>query len=513
MNRATGFFLILALLSVFSFTAAAREVEFSWKPFDGALKYEIQVSSDEGFTKILMTSTVDKPEYSAQLGIGHYFYRVRVIDQRNKPGKWTASQSVAVSPYAPELIEPKNSFQTSYYEIQPPLEFKWKPVEGNPEYEILISKVSGQKVLEEKTSSTEFKTDKVPDGDYTWKVRAVNQKIYLSEYSDTRRFTIVKNPLTAPVLVEPAKDGMAAAYRSVKFEWTQDPHTHFTDLNLEKVKGNAGDKPFKTKIQNISGSTYTADYEEPGSFLWSVTTKEGKDTPGISSEVFPFEVRNDVIARGNYELEFSLSPASDLYATNSSLQTNGNGFVASSASSTGNFVGFSAGYYFWQSLGIFAATRTAEVGVVNFNAPQQVTDINLRLRFGAKGFNQEFIYGYRLMDLVEAESSPAAQTTDFTTSGPLIGTRITATVADNWKAQLFAYYYKPLSDVQGISNLTADVYGGVKWNFMYQFWLGYRFSFDRVNASFIQPGQGPGVNSGWTMYRTEPFYFSISFEH
>jgi hypothetical protein len=70
--------------------------------------------------------------------------------------------------------------------------------------------------------------------------------------------------------------------------------------------------------------------------------------------------------------------------------------------------------------------------------------------------------------------------------------------------------------MEGIGNLTADVYGialGLKWNFMYQFWLGYRLKVDRINASFITPGQGPGVNSGWTMYRTEPLFISLSFEH
>ena len=121
------------------------------------------------------------------------------------------------------------------------------------------------------------------------------------------------------------------------------------------------------------------------------------------------------------------------------------------------------------------------------------------------------------MDLIEAENTPAQTTTDFTTTGPLIGSRMGATIRPGLKAQGTLFYYKPVGNVEGISNLTADVYGGslgVKWNFMYQFWLGYRFSLERINASFITPGGNPSQNAGWTMYRTEPvFFIDWFFEH
>jgi len=154
--------------------------------------------------------------------------------------------------------------------------------------------------------------------------------------------------------------------------------------------------------------------------------------------------------------------------------------------------------------------------VENLNAYMRETDLNLRVRFGSKGFNQEFWLGYRVMDLIEAENTPVQETTDFTVTGPLIGTRLTATVKPGWAAQFSAYYFKPLQNIEGIGGLTSDVFGlslGAKWNFMYQFWLGYRFQIMRSSNTFNTPGQAPAVNSTWTTYTTEPAYISLSFMH
>lgn len=493
----------------------AREVEFSWDPVEKASKYEIQISDSTKFDKPVATSKEDKPNYTANLGLGNYYYRVRVVDVKGRPGRWSQPQKVTVTPYSPELLEPKTGFAAEYYEVPPPLEFTWKPVEGSPEYEILIYKTTGQKILEAPVTGTKFDTSKVGEGEYFWKVRAVSNKAFLSAYSEPRRFVITKKPLTPPELITPAKDGISAAYREVGFTWKQDPVTKFTDLTYEKISGRQGQKPFKKTIPNISGSSYTAEYEEPGEYRWSIITKEAKDTPGIGSPVQGFEVRDDLISRGNYELEFSFSPADDLYATTSTRQTSGTA-VAMETKSTGTFTGFSGGYYPLASLGFFISTRTAPMTVEGTASYAQTSDATLRLRFGSKGFAQEFWFGYRIMDLVYAENTPSILSTRFTTMGGMLGTRMSATVAPGWKAQFSILYYKPTATVEGTDGLTADVYEGslgVKWNFMYQFWLGYRFSTSRINGIYQPPNQPNNINATWTMYRTEPFFFSISFEH
>ena len=309
---------------------------------------------------------------------------------------------------------------------------------------------------------------------------------------------------------------MAPAYRPLEFAWIKDPNTKFTDLYYEKLSGRASSKPFKKKISDLTDTKYIADYEEPGDYKWSVITREGKDTPGIASTANAFEVRDDVLTRGNYELEFSVSPTGDLYTTSSQRQTGSTPPIAQQSSSTGTFVGFLGGYWFLENLGAYLSTRTGTFGVENLTGALQETDLSLRLRFGSKGFTQEFWLGYRIMDVIEAENTPTVETTDFTTVGPLIGTRVIPTIRPGLKLIFDAYYYKPMSNVEGISGLTADIFGGalgIKWNFMYQIWLGYRFRFDRVNAVFVTPGQAPVVNAGWTMYRTEPFFISLSFEH
>ncbi len=508
---------ILFLLAIlFPPASQARDVEFSWDPVEKASKYDIQVSESTNFDKTVLSVQSDKPMISAPLGVGHYYYRVRVVDLKARAGKWSQPAPVTVAPYAPQLLEPQPSYEVSYFEVLPELEFIWKPSDGKLEYEILISKSTGEKVLEETVAETKFKTKKLPEGEYNWKIRCVVQKAFMSEYSDSRKFIIKKNSFAAPKLITPSKNGLVAAYRPVDFTWEQDPNSHFTDLAFEKVSGRFGAKPFKEVIANIADSSYRADYEEPGAYRWSIITKEAKDSTGIESETWDFEVRDDVIHGGNYELEFSLSPTNDLYTTTSARQTSGITQIAQQTSAAGNFLGFLGGYYIFETFGIFINTRTGLMNVEGVSAYSQVSDATMRLRFGSKGFSQEFWFGYRMMDIVEAENQLASRVTDFTTFGPLIGTRFTATIKAGLKAQLNLLYYKPMSSVEGISGYTADVYEGavgLKWNFMYQFWLGYRFSSTRINGTFITPGANEAENASWTMYRLEPVFLSLSFEH
>jgi hypothetical protein len=504
------YFLLLANI------AYAREVEFSWAPMPGALKYEIQISKTQKFDKPLSTAITEKPNFPSKLDVGRYFYRVRVLDLKGRPGKWSNPATVLIDPYSPELVSPATGFETSYFELLPDIEFTWKSPQENLEYEILISKTSGEKVLEDKAKGFSFKTNKIPEGEYSWKVRTITDTIS-SGYSEPRRFNVTKKPLTAPKLIKPEKDGVAAAYRPVHFEWEKDIATKYTDLHYEKISSTTSDgKVFKTKQLNLASDDFTDPYEEPGVYKWWIVTKEDKNSPGITSDIQNFELRNDVLSRGNYELEFSLSPVNDLYTTSSARQTFGVSQISQQSSSNGMFVGFLGGYYFFESLGIFLSERTAKVSVENFSDMITETDFQFRLRFGSRGFNQEFILGYRLMDIIEAENNPVVETTAMTAGGPLVGTRLTASITPTIKTQLTLQYFKPFMNVQGTDGLVSDVYEGslgVKWNFMYQFWLGYRFQMERINSSFSTLQQAPAVNASWTQYRLEPFYISVSFEH
>jgi len=343
-------FILLNLLLIFNLygtASLAREVELSWAPMAQATKYEIQIDSEISFSKPAVSDQSVKAAYTVNLDTGAYFFRVRVVDIKNRPGRWSKPTPLIVTAYAPELVAPENAYETSYYEIYPSLEFSWKPVTGKSNsYEILIYKTTGEKIIEGNASDTTFKTDKISEGDYLWKVRTVSGKDLISSYSEPRRLVITKKNLTPPTLISPEKNGITPAYREVPFSWTKDPNAHFTDLNYEKVTGRDAAKPFKKKISDLSGTTYVADYEEPGEYKWSVTTKEGKDTPGVSSPTYDFEVRDDVITRGNYELEFSLSPVSYLYTTNSARQTNGASGIAQQSTANGTFVGFLGGLLF-----------------------------------------------------------------------------------------------------------------------------------------------------------------------
>lgn len=506
--------MIFLLQIFFSFGFVfARDVEFSWIPSEGVTKYEIQVAGDKEFKKIIKEGASETASFTAQLGVGRHYYRVRVVDKKGRGGLWSKPSSVLISPLSPELVSPEIGFQTSYYEILPKMDFTWKSVPDGENYEVLITTPQGATVLQEKAKGTSFSTQNLPFGQYIWKVRTLGQDQFVSGFSEPRTFEIKKKEFTTPELIVPEDEGYEAAYRPLNFQWRKDPAAKLTDVYYEKI-GKVEKENTTRKFENLGSQDHSLEYEEPGKYNWYVVTKEAEKTPGVKSLRNSFEVRNDVPSAGNYELEFSMSQASDQFDTKSNRQSGGSTTVSSSATSSQSVTGFSAGYYLGQPFGVFLSTRTAKSSLGNQDFYQQESELTFRLRMGAAGFFQDMLFGARVMDLPLVETSPAVRTNVFTSLGPVVGTRLSGTFSQKIRVQLQAYYFKPFSNMEGINGVTVDAYGGsfgVKWNFFYEFWLGARYSLLNVTGKF-QPA-GSSANATWTQSRSEPIFLSLSYEH
>lgn len=516
-------YIVLILLTL-SISVQAREVSFSWEPMDGAQQYEIQLSASEDFTTPLKVQKLDSPAFSATLDPGKYFYRVRVIDKANHPGKWSNVAPVIVAPPAPDLIKPDSGYETSYYEHRPEIEFGWKAVDLTTMYEIVVKDSTGTEVVRTTLDKTTLKQS-LPGGEYQWQVRSVGKSPIPgrnsaadipSEFSKPWTFKIKKNELDKPVLKTPADKAKVSNHDPIDFTWSQDSHSHFADLKIEELNTDKGENYIFPKLKDQS---YKKTIEKGGTYRWSVLAKEDADTPGVSSETREFQVVEDPLFAGNYELELNMSYGTDTYLTTSSLQTMTSSSIEQQSFSAGMHYGLSAGYYVFRSLGFFVSAREAPVTVESLSTAQKELDGQLRLRFGANGFFQEFWFGYRSMDIIEAENNPTSQAMDISTTGPLGGTRISVEINPRLKIQGTGYYYKPLSyssaQQANLGPFNADVMGGsfgVKWNFKGRWWLGYRYAIERVNAQLTAPLSPPYDNASWGLFRNEPVYLSISYE-
>ncbi len=503
--------IILALFIgfLFSLNLQAREVTFSWEPFENVLGYQIEVSQTMKFDQVDVKKIMKSPNLTTDLPMGTYYYRVRAIDPQKKAGYWSEPMKVIVAPYPPELASPKNIAEYSYFEIPPKIDFTWKPTEGEPVYELFIYKTTGKKMFEQKTSKPNLRVETLTEGEYMWKVRTFYKNIYQSDYCEPRRFTIEKKPISEPKLVDPIKSKMVPDYRQLKFTWEKDAASHFTDIKIEHLDEKGKAKVVATQ-NNISENTfYEHTFEEDGKYQWSVTTKEGEKTKGLSSVTEKFEIRKDLTAGGDYSIEFGLSLFSGAseFQNNRSVPT-GTGTLAKTRT---NFH-LNGSYFLSDNYGLRLNLMRG-----NYNEDQLPTydwQINNAIRMGAPGFSQEFLIGYRQMDLYEFISQPSPIVNSFTTIGVNVGTIIRFTVAHNWRAVLAADYYKPLSFRETWGTLTADVYDlsiGAGWNPFYKFWINYQMRFDKAVFSFLPNG---ATGSSFTN-RTEfsPFFITVSLEH
>jgi hypothetical protein len=534
--------IILGLLFLSSISFG-REVNFSWKPIDEGASYEIQVDTKEDFPAPTVTQIIQGTEYKADLFPGKYFYRVRVNDGKNTPGKWTETTPVSVHGGFPDPMQPADKLVLKYFEIRPSVNLSWSQVDKAVQYKLTVKNMdskdstvkepvlkdttvkeaidkdpavkepSAENMVDTNVTETTYKVTDVSEGTYQWQVASVLEGDNTSPYFPARTFQIIRIPLVIPVLKNPIKKVVLGLKDNpIVFDWKQDPNTHFTDITIQSVD----DPTIVEKIPNVKGSTFKKDFAKMGKYKWFVTTKEGPDTAGVSSEPAEFTLFNDPIHGGNYEVEISGSYANDLYATTSTLQTNGGQSISQTSQTTASIYGFSAGYYLTRGLGLFIAERGGSLLFENFNGYQREQDAQIRLRMGGNGFSQEFWLGYRQMDFLEVENTPTKQNINFTTTGPLLGTRLTADVNPRLKILFTAYYYMPLVMQGDNGTVMADIPGGslgVKWNVADHLWFGYRIGLERVNGNYIAPNQAPGVNSSWTLWRTEPFWFSMSYEN
>jgi hypothetical protein len=494
----------------------AREVQLSWEPMEAATEYEIwlapSIKYEESST---IKKTLAEPTLSIELEVGNYFYKVRALDSKKIHGLWSESQKFSVLPYPPETQAPLNDSEYSYFEILPTINFEWNEVDGKPEYEVFIAKSTGQKVIELRTNDTKISTEKLTEADYLWKVRTIYKKIYISEYSDEKKFRIIRKNIEPPVLISPSDKKLMPAYREVNFEWKKDSATKFTDLKIESLdkslalKNSTRSSKQDTLSQyNLSDSKASIEYFEPGDYGWRVTTKEAKTTKGVSSEKSQFSVRNDLLSDDNFSGQYEMG----LTLVDNSFQTTRGGSNVGSNTTQAWVNRATLSKFFNLGFGANLEVQSGTGALKNNTIKLDRFTGSLRLRFGSPGFNQQFILGVRQSTNYEVTDSKFNY---FTNLGPLIGTEVVATVADNFRLQLGANYFASSIYSEDKGTLEGDTYDakiGLSWNAFYKYWITYNLRYQKSVHSYKEAGNENFVTN-WNQFELSPIWLGLAFEH
>ncbi|GAB4007798.1 hypothetical protein GCM10028772_20750 [Nocardioides ultimimeridianus] len=170
----------------------------SWSPVPGAVRYEVQADTEDGFSTPPVKQTTVATTYvpTALLSAGDYFWHVRAIDADNIDSDWASGTNFTISPVgAPTGLSPDGGATPSDATLQQPgqpVTLSWQPVAGAKSYTIEVAHDQG--FAGSKTYSTQAPSLVVPDAlqpqDYYWHVKALLDTGIESAFSTSASFVV-----------------------------------------------------------------------------------------------------------------------------------------------------------------------------------------------------------------------------------------------------------------------------------------------------------------------------------
>lgn len=143
--------------------------KLSWQPVNGAIKYQIQLSDNQRFSRILWESQTQNPFVTLpKKPDNHYFVRVSAIDINDIEG-WSSSHQYTINlqPYAPQ-VQPYNATENM---------ISWQVNQGPNRFQLQLSVDSSfnEFMVNTQTSNTSYSIESLDYGDYYWRVAQLDE--------------------------------------------------------------------------------------------------------------------------------------------------------------------------------------------------------------------------------------------------------------------------------------------------------------------------------------------------
>ncbi len=160
---------------------AVSDVNFSWSKTDLDGTYIVQLSKTRDFEKIFKEMTAsDLSSFIPELGLGRYFWRVRLVDENNTALMTSQINSFEVLSYLdmPVTLGPQAGSTVNMLK-QDSLDFYWKPVQDANRYRVGIYQIKAgihYSVATIETGTTNYKftaLNKLDEGRFMWTLQAV----------------------------------------------------------------------------------------------------------------------------------------------------------------------------------------------------------------------------------------------------------------------------------------------------------------------------------------------------
>jgi hypothetical protein len=204
-------------------SAHARTLALEWQEVEGATKYEVRISDENG-TETLHPAT--KTAFEKKLPPGRYEYSIRSWDRLERPSKWSEPVGVEIEPLPPELRFPIEE-EIHLGPSKRGIELTWDSTEGGDAYEIEIEREE-EKLLSKKVAAIHTAFEPTEPGPYQWRVRSVHEKLKADSksqplpgpWSEWKLFTVLFPNLPPPVLDPPRSHSNTTEHSEISLSWT-----------------------------------------------------------------------------------------------------------------------------------------------------------------------------------------------------------------------------------------------------------------------------------------------------
>lgn len=248
-------------------------VNFQWNSLSGADSYRIQVHSlNQG---IVLDSVVEQSHFLYPLSPGEYQWRVKGRNfAYETPYTFSVNFSVIETDNLTNQVVLLSNPQSGIYTNNVNLSFSWMALPTAENYHFSLNNTVNNAVIYEQSGITgngiSLNGQTADDGQYSWKVKAVNQTSETDFFS--RNFYLDTVPPNVPQNSAPADNATQDNNTDVNFSWNISPDSgavqsaiHFviefsTNINFTDS--------FLTSETSVTNFSYT--FNSPGDYYWRV---------------------------------------------------------------------------------------------------------------------------------------------------------------------------------------------------------------------------------------------------
>lgn len=260
-------------------------VTLSWESVPDATKYHIQIAkpSFENPLQIVLDTTIIGTSFTQQLPVADYEWRVSAINSAYKTA-YTSRFFTVVSNENFQvnlvvLTSPINNSMTKVAEQN----LKWTPIIGATNYQVQILDKSDA-VISDQTIATSNLNYSFIEGNYSWRVRAINGELHTVYTS--RTIVVDKTAPNTPILSTPLNASITTI-NDVVFKWNRVPIIGSAEKDSIYIYTDSALTTLQLKSE-VNGS-FTKNLDS-GTYYWFLKSFDLAGNTSEKSAVFNFKI-------------------------------------------------------------------------------------------------------------------------------------------------------------------------------------------------------------------------------